>query len=129
MVLLRNLKPNDLPGIRTDSLDPLVRPVVPLLRWLRWSPTLRCHAPGSYLERHRPIEPYLINQLRQRSQQQPRDRLTGAAYRVLRDLERELAPEQLTTFPIVNGIEIHHVAEATPERIAAKRAYYEGADR
>lgn len=124
MVLLRNEKPNDLPGVRTGTLDPSQRPIMPLLRWLRYSTALTCDAPGRYREHGTPIEPYLVNQLRDRVNARPDDSLVAAAYRVARDVEPLLHVGHLTTFPVVDGITIHHSVEATPERVAAKRAYY-----
>lgn len=121
-VILHNDKPNDLEE-RTPWLDQAARESVPLLRWFRWSPKLRCVAPGRYRDKGQPIHVYLVEALAARSV--ALDDLGRAALAALRDVELQLPNDRLTILPLVPGIAIRHLAEASPERIAAKRRYYD----
>jgi hypothetical protein len=89
-------KPNDLPTYRRAFPAGDYGPVVPLIRWLRWSPTLRCEKPGRYLEDGEPIRVY-----------------------------RRRGEEVETVLPVLSGIRIRHTVEADAERVAAKRRYYQ----
>lgn len=100
-VLLRNLCPNDLPGIRRDWPRGDYAPVVPLLRWLRYSPGLSCTAPGKYREDGRPIRPYVLGTL------------------------EGLSPEEACELPLLPNVRVDHYGQPSPERVLAKRAYYE----
>lgn len=121
-VILHNDKPNDLDD-RTPWLDRESRESVPLLRWLRWSPKLRCVAPGRYRDKGQPIEVYLVEALAARSA--GLDELGRAALAALRDVELQLPNDRVSILPLVPGIAIRHLVEASPERIAAKRRYYD----
>lgn len=123
-VLLKNLKPNDLPGVRTDNLDPAHRETYPLLRWLRYDPDLCCDAPGRYRHGDNPIDVYLVPRLARASAEAGWP-LLSQAYRALRDHEDVLEPGELSVLPILGGVEIEHVDEASPERVEAKRRYYD----
>lgn len=98
-IMLRNLRENDLPGIRGTWPRGDYGPRVPLLRLLRWSPRLRCEAPGRYLDHGRPIRPYVAR------------------------VDR-VPPEKATALPLLAGIEIEHYGDPGGARIEAKRAYY-----
>lgn len=125
VVLLRNLRENDLPGIRGTWPHGDYGPVVPLIRWLRWTPSLRCDAPGRYRDGNYPIEPYLIGQLRQLERIAGSDGAIGQAVDVIGAIGEHLTPEQACALPILPGVEIHHGITATEERVAAKRRYYD----
>lgn len=120
-VVLRNDKPNDLPG-RTPWLDQANRASVPMLRWLRWSPTLRCAGPGRYVENGEPIRVYLIEALAARVANA--DWLELAALAALREAQFEIPNDHLTILPLVPGVEISHCVPAGEGRMAAKHAYY-----
>lgn len=102
-VLLRNLKPNDLPDMRGEWPHGDAGPVVPLLRLLRWSEGLRFVGPGEFEVDGVPVAPYDSDAL-------------------ARD---ELCPlEEACALPILAGVQIHHSAVASAERVAAKRVAY-----
>ncbi|HEX4521647.1 MAG TPA: hypothetical protein VH063_18880 [Gaiellaceae bacterium] len=121
-IVLHNDKPNDL-AIRTPWLDRDVRASVPMLRWFRWSPTLTCLSPGHYRENGKPIHVYLVEALAAAADEM--SPLELAALAALRSIETKLPNKRLSILPIVQGIEIRHSVEATTDRIAAKRIYYE----
>lgn len=106
-VLLRNLKPNDLPDIRMEWPHGDAGPAVPLLRLLRWTPGLRFLSPGQFSDEHGLVTPYLNDSLE--------------LYEVADQ------PRLACALPLLDGIEIHHVAEHTPERVAWKRRFYPSA--
>lgn len=121
-VLLHNDRPDDIPELRTRYLSEQGR-VVPMLRWFRWSQSLHCEAPGIYVENGRRIHPYLVSALADHSGVAS-DPVLAAAHRVVRDHEWDLSPAETSLLPIVPGIEIRHVIEPSPERVAAKLRYY-----
>lgn len=101
VVILRNLRENDLPGIRGTFPSGDYGPKVPLIRWLLWSPGLRCDGPGRYADEQGPIQPYV-------------DGITAA-----------MEPEEACALPILQGVEILHIVQPSPDRIAEKVRYYE----
>lgn len=122
-VIHRDLQPNDLPGLGGVWPRGDYGAEKPLLRWLEWSPKLSCSRPGRYRDEAGPVMPYLVEQLR--AVAETRDGLIADAYRVLRDVEHLLTPEQAVLVPIVQGVEIHHVHAPDAAKIEAKRRYYE----
>lgn len=102
-VVLRNLKPNDLPDLRGTWPHGDAGPVVPLLRLLRWSSGLHFLGPGEFAVDGEPIEPY--------------DQYALQA-------DPGIPLEQACALPLLQGFEIHHVTVAPPERVEAKRRAY-----
>lgn len=101
VVILRNLRENDLPGIRGTFPSGDYGPVVPLIRWLLWTPGLRCDGPGRYANESGPIRPYVD------------------------EIEDWMTPMEMCALPILPGVEILHNQQPSPERVAAKIRYYE----
>lgn len=97
-VVFRNLKPNDLPGLRMVWPHGDAGDVLPHLRVLRWSRGLRFVGFGEFEENGHPVRAYT-------------DKLDGTL-------------EQACALPLIEGFEIHHVAPASAERVAAKRKAY-----
>jgi len=122
-IVLHN-RENDLPGVRTPWLDKAVRESVPLLRWFRFYPTLRCRAPGQYTVEGKLLRPYLTQQLQDELAKRGDDTALRAAYTALRDVEDQLPNEYLSAYPIVPGVEIVHRSEPRAARIQAKVRYY-----
>lgn len=102
-VVLRNLKPNDLPDIRGTWPRGDFGEAVPLLRLLRWSEDLHFVGIGKFELDGEPIEPYDEEALA---------------------LDPDIPIEQASALPLLRGFEIQHVAPASSERIAAKREMY-----
>jgi len=125
VVILRNLRENDLPGIRGTWPHGDYGPVVPLIRWLVWSKHLRCDGPGRYRDESGPIEPYLTGQLRRLLEKSDWPSPITRAARVIYELGEYMTPEQACAIPILEGVEIHHIIQASEDRVAAKRSYYE----
>lgn len=123
-IVLHNDKPNDVAD-RTPWLDRDVRASVPLLRWFRSSPTLSCLGPGRYRENGRPVGVYLVEMLAVQAERGELDEFGLAGLAALRSVELQLPDERLSWLPIVPGISIRHTVEASPERAAAKHAYYQ----
>lgn len=120
-VLLRNLKPNDLPDLRGEWPRGDAGPVVPLLRFLRWSPDLRFVGSGNFEQGGKPIVPYLVQAFGALVGDDP---VLLQALAAVRETEQHLSPKLACALPLLEGLEIHHVCEQTPERVAAKRKAY-----
>lgn len=102
-VVLRNLKPNDLPDLRGTWPRGDAGEAVPLLRFLRWSEGLHFLGPGKFAVDGVAVEPYDEQALADNP---------------------DISLEQASALPLLRGVEIHHVVEAPPERIEAKRKAY-----
>ena len=122
-VLLRNLKPNDLPGLRSEWPRGDAGPVVPLLRFLRWSPTLRFLGPGRFAEEGELVRPYLVQAFGLVADATD-DPVVRRAYLAVRELEGALPADLACVLPLLDGLEIHHLKEHSAERVEAKREVY-----
>lgn len=123
-VMLRNLKKNDLPDVRGEWPRGDAGSAVPLLRLLRWSPTLRLASIGQWEEDGKPLHAYLVNAFAERVNEND-DSLMRQALAALREGEHALSPMLACALPIAYGFEIHHVAGASAEeRVLAKRDFY-----
>lgn len=121
-VILKNEKPNDMPGHRGVWPRGDAGPLVPLLRWLRWSPTLTFDR-GKWSEDGEPLRPYLVQRLRAAADSSGNPLITQA-HAALQLAEQHLTPALASAYPIVPGFEIHHVAPHSPERISEKYRFY-----
>jgi hypothetical protein len=129
-VIHRDLAGNDLPGLGGEWPRGDHGPCKPLLRWLRWSPGLRCLAPGRYTVNGQPIDAYLVQALGRVVSEEVGyfvPECVRHAYRLLRDREHELAPAEASLLPVLPGVEILHDSRPSPGRVEAKRRYYKAA--
>lgn len=131
MVIVRNYKPNDLPDLRGEWPRGDAGTAVPLLRLLRWSPSLRFHGGGRWADGGVPIRPYLVEAFAAmfdtygEEEWLLNDPVLVQAHRAIRELEQHLTPELACMLSIVQDFCIEHVVPHSAERVRAKRRFYQ----
>lgn len=127
LVFVRNVKPNDLPDLRGTFPHGDGGPIVPLLRLLRWNPTLRFRGPGRFVDGGRPVHAYIGQALAATQRELPDRPEIKAALRLIRRHGPSLPPADLCVLPVVDGMEIEHRVVQPAARVEAKRRFYAGA--